>query len=212
MEELENELWRRWSEEKVGEWAELYLRHSSFSNPSFTSPTSQALHLIHLVSRPWKEPLWRASIPGIYRIPRYKMCPDFYLGCCLGSHCCSHSASMLTYVCSILPSRDWSTGVCKVHRPLLKALTLHWYIVPNTCNNPSICRFRFPQAYSATPFKWLKLFNRSTYSSAGPGCTLEWMLQTLFTSQSSTVTACRVKIEGAKTDFLIANDHDKWIT
>ena len=31
----------------------LHLRHSSFSNPSFASPTSQALHLIHLASRPW---------------------------------------------------------------------------------------------------------------------------------------------------------------
>ena len=31
----------------------LYLRHSSFSNPSFVSPTSQALHLCHLSSRPW---------------------------------------------------------------------------------------------------------------------------------------------------------------
>ena len=30
----------------------LHLHHSSFSNPSFASPTSQALHLIHLVSRP----------------------------------------------------------------------------------------------------------------------------------------------------------------
>ena len=50
----------------------LYLRHSSFSNPFFGSPTSQALHLIHLASRPWKEPLWRASIPGIYRIPSFK--------------------------------------------------------------------------------------------------------------------------------------------
>ena len=79
---LENELWRRWSDGKLGEWAELlvivvaelilqafshftyvtahsptlpslYLRHSSFSNPSFASPTSQALHLRHLASRPW---------------------------------------------------------------------------------------------------------------------------------------------------------------
>ena len=31
----------------------LHLRHRSFSNPSFASPTSQALHLIHLASRPW---------------------------------------------------------------------------------------------------------------------------------------------------------------
>ena len=30
----------------------LHLRHSSFSNPSFASPTSQAHHLIHLTSRP----------------------------------------------------------------------------------------------------------------------------------------------------------------
>ena len=29
----------------------LYLRHSSFSNPSFASPTSQALHLIHLANQ-----------------------------------------------------------------------------------------------------------------------------------------------------------------
>ena len=52
----------------------LHLHHSSFSNPSvalptskfifqlfFRSPTSQALHLIHLASRPWKEPLWRRA-------------------------------------------------------------------------------------------------------------------------------------------------------
>ena len=32
----------------------LHLRHSSLSNPSFASPTSQDLHLIHLASRPWK--------------------------------------------------------------------------------------------------------------------------------------------------------------
>ena len=31
----------------------LHLRQSSLSNPSFASPTSQALHLIHLASRPW---------------------------------------------------------------------------------------------------------------------------------------------------------------
>ena len=29
----------------------LHLRHSSFSNPSFASPTSQALHLRHLANR-----------------------------------------------------------------------------------------------------------------------------------------------------------------
>ena len=76
---LENELWRRWNDGKVGEWAlqpfchftyvtahsptlilqpfrhftyvtahsptlpSLYLRHSSFSNPSVASPTSQLI-------------------------------------------------------------------------------------------------------------------------------------------------------------------------
>ena len=32
----------------------LHLSHSSFSNPSFASPTSQALHLRHLANRPWR--------------------------------------------------------------------------------------------------------------------------------------------------------------
>ena len=31
----------------------LHLSHSSFSNPSFASLTSQVLHFIHLASRPW---------------------------------------------------------------------------------------------------------------------------------------------------------------
>ena len=31
----------------------LRIRHSSFSNPSFASPTSAAFHLRHLASRPW---------------------------------------------------------------------------------------------------------------------------------------------------------------
>ena len=118
MEGLENKLWHRWSDGKLGEWAELilqafnhftyvtahahspsfqslhlrhssfwfsklsvasptsqlilqalpcftyitthsptllllHLRHSSFSNPSFTSPISQDFHLRHLASRPW---------------------------------------------------------------------------------------------------------------------------------------------------------------
>ena len=72
--------WMRWVwrnggiEFVTGEWAELilepfrhftyvtahsptlpslYLHHSSFSNPSFAFPSLQALHLRHLVNRPW---------------------------------------------------------------------------------------------------------------------------------------------------------------
>ena len=90
---LENELWRRWSNGRVGKWtcsfsklsvtsptSQLILQpfrrftyitahfptllllplcHSSFSKPSFASPTSQALHLIHLASHPWdKQIIW----------------------------------------------------------------------------------------------------------------------------------------------------------
>ena len=48
-EALENELWRRWSDVRIGEWggasfsnpSSFHLRHSSFSNPSAALPTSQ---------------------------------------------------------------------------------------------------------------------------------------------------------------------------
>ena len=59
-ESLENELWSRWSDWKLGEWSQLYisismssahsptfpplhLRHNSFSNPSVALPTSQLI-------------------------------------------------------------------------------------------------------------------------------------------------------------------------
>ena len=45
----------------------LHLRHSSFSNPFFTSPTSQALHLIHLASRPWLSGSQNQSKPEAMR-------------------------------------------------------------------------------------------------------------------------------------------------
>ena len=72
---LENELWHKWSNvtspasQLILQYFRrftyvtahsltlplLHLRHSSFSNPSFASPASKALHLIHLASRPcWK--------------------------------------------------------------------------------------------------------------------------------------------------------------
>ena len=44
----------------------LHLRPSSFYNPSVASPTSQALHVLHLASRPcrggWKNSLWWTSL------------------------------------------------------------------------------------------------------------------------------------------------------
>ena len=50
--------------------------------------------------------------------------------------------------------QNWSMRVGMFHRPLLKAATHHWYIVPNMCNNPSICPSSFLQAWNATRFKW----------------------------------------------------------
>ena len=40
----------------------LHLRHSSFSSPSFASPTSQDLHLRHLASRPWVNTGWKSKL------------------------------------------------------------------------------------------------------------------------------------------------------
>ena len=56
-----------------------------------------------------------------------------------------------------------------------------------------------------TPFKLWKLYNRSTYSLTGHRFTLRWIIQTLFSSKSSTVTACRVKTEGEQTSLLNSN-------
>ena len=101
---------------------------------------------------------------------RCNMGPDFFHACSSGGHRCSHDASMLTCICITRPSRTWSTGVGMFDRLLLKAATHHRYIVPNMCNS-SICPSSFPQAYNTTPFKWLKLYNRSTLS--GRGCKLK---------------------------------------
>ena len=58
----------------------LHLCHSSFSNPSFASPTSQALHLIHLASRPWLKCLYRERLgsPSIYYRRRQVHCVTWW--------------------------------------------------------------------------------------------------------------------------------------
>ena len=122
----------------------------------------------------WSESCCKQTVPiG----PWWHTCPDYFHECCSGGHRCSHNASILTSVCITRPSRTWSTGVGMLHRSHFKAAAHPWYILPNMFSNPSICPSSFPQAYNENPFKWLKLFNMSTYSSAGRGCTLEWMLQ-----------------------------------
>ena len=46
----------------------LHLRYSSFSNPSFASHTSQALHLRHLASRPWCKKRMRYERPSKWHL------------------------------------------------------------------------------------------------------------------------------------------------
>ena len=132
------------------------------------------------------------------------MSPDFFPGC---GNRCSHSASILTCVFTTRPSRTCFRGVGMSHKPLLKAKTHHRHIVPNICSNPLICPSSVQLVFNTTPFKWLKLFNRSNLGLlvAGHGCTLACMLQTLFASQSITVTAYRVRTDGANAGHLSAN-------
>ena len=151
-----------------------------------------------MASHMWSESCCKQTVPnGPWWHSRCNMCPDFFPGCCSGGHCCSHIVSIFTCICTLCPSRYGNVPQTTV--------THHQYLVPNMCNNPSICPSSFLQAYTVTSFKWLKLFNRSTYSMVGHGCPLEWMLQTLFTYERTTITACRAKTGGAKTDLLSAN-------
>ena len=87
------------------------------------------------------------------------------------------ATAILTWFCITPRPRTCSTGVGMLHRPLLKAATYYRYIVPNMQLSVDM--------------------SMSAHWSAEHGCILEWMLQTLFTSQSTTVTICRVKTEGA---------------
>ena len=64
----------------------LHLRHSSFSNPSFASPTLQALHLIHLASRPWCVCAWERKRESIYSMYVIDVGIHFFLVWkCIGS-------------------------------------------------------------------------------------------------------------------------------
>ena len=165
----------------------------------------------HQGSRAWRcfglsGSLTRGTYDLIHNWPcwhnRCKMCPDFFPGCYSGGHRCSHNASILTCVCTMRPPesglRVWE---CRHTTDIL---------YPHL-QQSAICPSSFPQVYNVTPFEWLKFLISSTNASAGLGCTLEWMLRTLFTSQSTTVTACRVKTEGTKTgSWALSNCRWPW--
>ena len=106
--------------------------------------------------------------------------------------------------------QSWRTSVLHSHQELglwmWECSTDHcwkqWHITNILSPTRAAIRW-YVHTASRRPTMW-QLFNRNTYSTAGHGCSLEWMLQTLFTSQSTRVTACRVKTEGAKTGLLSA--------
>ena len=119
------------------------------------------------------------------------MCPDFFPGYCSGGHRCSHNADLHMRT---RPSRTWSTCVGMFYRPLLKAATNHRYFVPNTL---AIRRYAHPTSRRPT---MRRRSNSSCSTGVGRpthGCNLEWQFQTLFTSQITIVTACRVNTEDA---------------
>ena len=79
----------------------LHLRHSSFSNPSFASSTSQVLHLHHLASRPWSSSVFcpRAG-PSLHaQEPRLK-CRRQFFHCKLRNQCCSFTRDWIDSVTS----------------------------------------------------------------------------------------------------------------
>ena len=103
---------------------------------------------------------------------RCNMCPDFFPGCCSGGHRCSHKASILMCVCIRgrpepgLHMWECFTDHCWKQRHTTDTLC-------PTC--AAIRRYVHPVSRRPTmrPRSNGKLFNRSTYSSAGHGCTLK---------------------------------------
>ena len=159
----------------------------------------------------WSESCCRQMVPNYtWWHSRCNMCPDFIPGCCLGGHAAEtmRPSRRESVLCGYAESGKWvwecSTDNCWKQR----------YTTDTLCPKcATIRRYTHPASrrHNSTPFKWLKLFNRNAYSSAGHGCTIEWMLQTLFISQSTTVRPVESK-QRPPVRHLIADDRDKWIT
>ena len=156
-------MWRKWSNGKVGApptsqlilqhfrrftyvtahsptLSLLHLRHSSFSNLSFASITSQALHLSHLASRPWFHPIPSITtyLPQIYfSISLYlrlaflnnSFPQDFPLNLCISGlfHTCYISCSSIAWVKISIYTRlrynaCWSALCNFLHSPTISSL------------------------------------------------------------------------------------------
>ena len=64
---------------------------------------------------------------------------------------------------------------------------------------PTCAAIQLPAALQCDPVQMAEVVQQEHLFDSGHGYTLEWMFQALFTYQSTTVTACRVKTEGAWT-------------
>ena len=145
--------------------------------------------------------LLKATVPnGPWWYSRCNMCPNFFPGCCSVVHRCSHKALVLN--ASVVRGRPESSLL--VWKYSTNHCWKHWHTNDTLCATCAAVRRYIHPASLRPTVRPLKLFYRSTYSSSGHGCTLEWMLQSLFTSESTTFTLCRVKTEGAKTGLLSA--------
>ena len=101
----------------------LHLRHSSFSNPSFASPTSQALHLLYVT--------WRAAhavnvvhaLPGlfenIYEIRKFlggRILDKIFSGFLpfpLPKILFHHFSTLISFI--VILWEAWSTGILAIH-------------------------------------------------------------------------------------------------
>ena len=107
----------------------LHLRHSSFSNHSFASTTSQALHLIHLVSCPW------STVNKQRHKYILQLCPSPHCTCTMKgmflsqgwarvAHCVTARWRNISHYCRPLRQYDvWFT--CSEHREALTARRQH---------------------------------------------------------------------------------------
>ena len=133
----------------------LYLRHSSYSNPSFASPTSQAFHLIHLVSCPCTTDVIFTSIT----LSNVQYCKPVHYFC----FSCITSSSL--------------NSLGRAHSPTFPSL----HLCHNLFSNPSValptpqfilqpfCCFTYVTAYSPTlPSLYLHHSSFSNPSVASP--------------------------------------------
>ena len=104
------------------------------------------------------------------------------------------------------PSRMWYMGVWNVPQTNAENSVTPTIYCAQHMHQSIDKSIQLPAGLQCDPIQMAQIVQQycSTYSSAGHGCTLECMMPTLFTSQSTTVTAYSLKTESAKTGLLSA--------